>query len=511
MKVKKKYRDVLLSILGLLLVCMYPCIYMYVSNIGETHIDLIYAPLFVFFIISIAVYLIGLLLFKNTFKAGIVSCAFMIFFINYNIIFNIICIVLSVIPTGYNMALLLILWCAILVILSIKKMDFELVNTVVIITFGALILINVCTAVPKFISMKECDGFVEVEQYAQKRDNTPDIYYIFLDEYGGSENLKYYYDFDNSKFLDNLTSKGFSISESTYNYEGILTKEIMPNILNLQYVTSIDGVQSNNIKYFKNPVLFRFVKDLGYNIDVINHQKILNTEGTNVLFESSPDCIFAGVDRDVDGYLIDNSFIREISSFIAFRTKKDEATISNTKFTKYKDELKLAVETLKQSAKHTGDGPTMTMCYLQIPHHPFVFDENGQPINDDSQAYNWHNKELYLNQLKYTNSLLEDCVDNILKDNPDSVIVIQSDHGARYPMFEMNSYRKSEYDAKAESEKMQNVLNCVYMGKDNSGIEIEGETALNTWRMILNDVFGTDYKKIYPEKRYVYKWRFKMK
>ena len=44
---------------------------------------------------------------------------------------------------------------------------------------------------------------------------------------------------------------------------------------------------------------------------------------------------------------------------------------------------------------------------------------------------------------------------------------------------------------------MQNVLNCVYY--QGNQYEIEGMTNINTWRYILNEIFGTDYELLEPK------------
>ena len=52
------------------------------------------------------------------------------------------------------------------------------------------------------------------------------------------------------------------------------------------------------------------------------------------------------------------------------------------------------------------------------------------------------------------------------------------------------------FDPAVENPYMQNTLNCVYYkGED---FPIEGEIGINSLRLILNQVFGTDYEMIEP-------------
>lgn len=497
-------------IVSVILVCFYPCIYMYVANIGETHFIKIITPFIVFLFFAMVVLFAAYKMCKNMYKTGVITSVFMLFFMNFNVLLDIFCMVLKSLAPKYIMIIIAVIWIVIMVVLSVMKFDYESINLVFTIVFAGLIVFNIISAVPKLISVKSASDFdeVEVKQYAQQVDDKSNVYYIFLDEYGGKENLKYYYDYDNSDFLNNLEQKGFSVSNTTYNYDGILTKEILPNILNLDFVTEAGGIQSNNIKYLDNPVLYRFMKDAGYKINIINHQHIIHDNGENILFTSSDESIYAGTDKDIDGYLMDNSILREVILSINKMSNKSKSG-SNKKFRGYSEDLKNAFESLKTCYQRAQDGATFTFCYIQAPHHPFVFDENGEAINDDSKAYEWGDKSYYLNQLKYVNKQIEEATENIIENDPGATIVIQSDHGARYPMFKMSKYKKSEYDAKLETEKMQNPLNCVYMGGKQS--EIEGLSSVNTWRKVLNDLYGTNYEYIYPEDKYIYKWRFDMK
>lgn len=499
-KKSEKQRLSLLQVLKILaaifLVCLYPCIFMYVSNLGETHIGKICIPLIAFLCVAFVVILINKLIFKNPDKAGVLTCLFMLFFVNFNFLTKILCSVIGSLSYKASCIIVLILGCIILAVFMIKKFDYEAINLIVVIVFGTLIVVNFLSAIPKFSDMGKVDGFVEVKEYAKKRDKKPNVYYVFLDEYGGSDNLKYYYDFDNKEFNDFLVDNKFSVSENTRNYEGMLTKELLPNMVNMEYVTKAGGLQNNNMKYMEDPVLFRFFKEMGYDINVINHMNFIKNKDVKTLFESTDECVEnAGVGSDdIDNLLISNSAISTIFMCMGAKSSTYDA---------YRDDLKNMFSAFKDCYKETGKDSTFTFAYLQVPHAPFVFDENGNNV-DDSKVNSFTEKELYINFMKYVNKQIEEFITNVRVNDPDSVIVIQSDHGSRYAMFRMKDYKKSDYDAELETEKMQNALNCVYIGGED--FNIEGLTAVNTWRRVLNHVFGTNYEDISTEE-YIYKWK----
>ena len=107
---------------------------------------------------------------------------------------------------------------------------------------------------------------------------------------------------------------------------------------------------------------------------------------------------------------------------------------------------------------------------------------------------NWKDKSIYLNQYKYITKCMERIVEDIQKNDPDSFIILMSDHGARYPHWQVDHYGAKAYDASVETLYMQNILNCVYYKGEK--LDIEGMTSINTWRTVLNTYFGTDYEML---------------
>lgn len=87
---------------------------------------------------------------------------------------------------------------------------------------------------------------------------------MIFDEYGGSENLKHFYGFDNEEFLTALEERGFSVSRTSKNTESPWTVTLVPNMLNMDYVTS-DAVPINSRKeWMEEPALYRLFWENGY-------------------------------------------------------------------------------------------------------------------------------------------------------------------------------------------------------------------------------------------------------
>ena len=140
--------------------------------------------------------------------------------------------------------------------------------------------------------------------------------------------------------------------------------------------------------------------------------------------------------------------------------------------------------------------PTLTIGYIQSPHDPIMSREDGSAL-PENQWHNWKGKQLYIGQLKYISQTIENVIQNIKESVPDALVIIQSDHGSRYPYWMVEDFDAEAYDEQEENFYMQNILNCVYYKGET--IDIEGENGINTLRRTLNYVFGTDYEMLDSE------------
>lgn len=131
--------------------------------------------------------------------------------------------------------------------------------------------------------------------------------------------------------------------------------------------------------------------------------------------------------------------------------------------------------------KETFEPNTSTayFTYLMVPHRPHVFTENGEltPMQD---RWNIQDPNAYLGQFIYTTSVILEMMESITTNDPDAVIVLQSDHGSR------NLYNKEGENAIHPQDK-RNFLNAVYFRGEL--LDVDGMTGLNTIRTVLTKLF----------------------
>ncbi|MEI9807340.1 MAG: hypothetical protein WDO16_05335 [Bacteroidota bacterium] len=96
----------------------------------------------------------------------------------------------------------------------------------------------------------------------------PDIYFILLDQYAGHTALKEVFNFDNTRFENELNRRGFHIANnSSSNYN--LTPFSMASALNMEYLSPEMGVKKHlNVGYsyqmIRNSQVVKFLTACGY-------------------------------------------------------------------------------------------------------------------------------------------------------------------------------------------------------------------------------------------------------
>ena len=141
-------------------------------------------------------------------------------------------------------------------------------------------------------------------------------------------------------------------------------------------------------------------------------------------------------------------------------------------------------------------GPKFIFAHIIAPHPPFIFDQYGPVSPDemyvlqDGDKY-WGSREEYIKkyvgQLSYINDQVIQTIDGILEKsvNP-PIIIIQADHGPG-AYLDFNSVTNSCLQERFS------VLNAYYLPQGKVDQISENVTPVNTFRIILNSYFGTDF------------------
>lgn len=319
-------------------------------------------------------------------------------------------------------------------------------------------------------------------------NNKPDIYYIILDAYGRADVLYYYYQFDNSDFIDFLYEKSFVVPDNSYaNYP--VTSLSVPSTLNFDYVQNfLTGNEKAQLPWIIKP-FFRinkaklFLENSGYtSISIASNWEGSNNPHTNIYY--TPQILFL---NEFDAFVIAKTSLRifkPLISTIAFINSYDS----------HRQLILYNFDTLEKISEMPE--PTFTVAHIIAPHTPFVFDQSGNyvepgyPFSFMDETYipltTVEYRNGYINQLKFINHKLENLIDTILANSDiPPIIILQADHGPR------RVTDSSSFDNKCQKERFA-IFTAYYLpGMEQNRIS-DNITPVNLFRIIFNEYFSTE-------------------
>ncbi len=333
----------------------------------------------------------------------------------------------------------------------------------------------------------------------------PDIYYFILDRYAGQKSLSEEYNFDNSTLLSYLESKGFYVaSSSTTNYPKTFLS--LASSLNMEYMDFLtdktnggaSGDESIVTPYIRNSKVLEFLKKRGYSVINVGSwwepTRINPSADVNIFL---PKKGYFNSDEFTTGYL-NITAVSPIFQYI-FHDPMDVSLDpqNNIHRSTALYEFK-AFDKIPQMK-----GPKFVFTHILLPHDPFVFDKNCNPISEKI-VNTMHHQENYKNQILCTNSMIKDTIGKVLKNSKNPpVIILQADEGP-FPMNVPLPPHQSWGTAETASlrEKFP-ILNAYYFpGKKTTSL-YQTITPVNTFRILFNEYFHEDYPLL-EDRNYIF-------
>lgn len=328
----------------------------------------------------------------------------------------------------------------------------------------------------------------------------PDIYYIILDGYLRTDYLKGYFDYDNAGFSSDLEQRGFYILQSSRsNY--LNTNYSLNTALNLVYFHQYPRRIFNKSKYnLHTSYLHDFLHRNGY-------QTVVFDSGSRDTNEQPADIFLSLEDISDD----DKSALNKFEQFFLMTTlarllftnqtqiyAPDQPTdlITDT----VNQELSLRRERISYAFDHLPDYASMEGNYflfshIYLPHIPFLYGPGGDELryHSDQNLY-WYEvpqedyAEYYGYQIDYLNTAILKTVDDILAGSHRPVVIIlQADHGDEL-------YLDRDHPTTEGIEVRSAILNAIYFSDGEYDDLYPSMTPVNTFRVILNHWFGTQYE-----------------
>lgn len=456
-EMSEKVKSSLTSLLLMVCVAEYPIIFMYCQNVTETEISEIASLLLVFPAISLGIWALCILFLKTIYKSTLVAFVLVGIASNYMLIQKVFTYI------GKNLkywhVLPIVCFAVIHVIYFIvkktKEENLENIIRIILLVLAGLLAINYFPAIPRIIEKaQQADDVQNTSDLADFQEG-PNVYWMIFDECASFATIEQYYGYSDKSIYNFLVDSGFTISDTSRNESGN-TVAVLTNCINLDYIVNSDMDATQMSEYRTDPLLTRILTEEGYTIKGIGDTEWLGIPSVNYGGGSGA--------QTVEGFGIRQLILQNtiIGPFVEY-----DGTQS----------AKLVIESLeymKEASNITPGCSQFNIMYLNSPHQPFLFDENGDSVQA-ANYNNWDDDKYYLGQYIFIMKEIKAVVENILTNDPGCVIIIESDHGPRF---------KEEMPF----EDKINILNAVYfMGEDIS--EIDGKSGVNTLRTILSRLF----------------------
>ena len=289
--------------------------------------------------------------------------------------------------------------------------------------------------------------------------------------------------------------------------------------LNMDYLNDFEGWEEstrNDLRVFDGLIQYSKVREemsrLGY--EMIAFETGYNP--TNIhdadIFLSVEDVIHASDRIVLNVNEFEDLLIKSTFAGILYNPTIIERFFSNIiiedPYSRHRNRIRFTFSKLAEVPARQGH--YFIFAHIIIPHPPFVFDENGAPINPDdaftlADASNYSGGrdeyiQRYRQQLIYLNSLLKDTVNQILASSePDPIIILQADHGPG-AFLETNSMADSNL-----TERLA-IFNAYYLPSTRQDALYPSITPVNSFRLILNEYFGFPFHLL-EDKSYFATWR----
>jgi hypothetical protein len=326
----------------------------------------------------------------------------------------------------------------------------------------------------------------------------PNIIYIVPDRYAGVDQLKKYFNYDNSNFLNALEDRGFVIgkhSRSNYprSYASILST------LNSSYIIESSDKKKKRdlaIPATTNSYAYRNLYELGYKLYNLNNwwegTRYITNEEYNFFSEyieltQSPlrDYInlrtpYGSIVRELSEVLL-----QKPSNFLVHRSLECDILINQFK--------KLSDFTQDK------DSGLFVYAHILVPHPPYLLNANGDcnplPMRNTGPDLE-SNKDRYIEYLKFFNDQILSIFDVMLKTNKNFIFVIQSDEGP-YPCSYMNPCNDN-WDLKTAN------INAFYSSNKLGINENDLKTPINNFNYIYKYLLDSDVQTL---EHVVYKYK----
>lgn len=478
------------------LFAIYPIFFLFSYNIEQISLSEIFIPSAIVLGFTLLLLLLSGLIFRDDKKAAIIVSIFLILFFSYGHIYDLIMHWhIGSFRIGKHRYLLLN-WGMLFISAAYFIMKtgnnlhtFTKILDIVALSLVVISIIN--TGMYEFKTKKtwqdnskSMGGSEVTATVLGNASALRNIYYIILDGYASSGTLKEVYDYDNQNFINYLIAKGFYVaSKSRSNYA--MTSLSLASSLNMKYVnylTNMLGIGSKD-----QTIVYQMTRDS----EVMN---FLKSKGYMFVHFGSG---WGPTDRNRYSDLDFHGNISNEFQMILIQTTMLIAFERYFGFIRNPARNKVLFTFSKLSEVYKIKRPIFVFAHINSPHPPYYFGANGEPVPEAKlkmSGHVWADKKNYLNQLIFINKKVEMLIDEILlRSEFPPIIILQADHGTSSTLYKADSGEEWEHPTENMIRERMTIFNAYYLPSGGNELLYNSITPVNTFRLIFDFYFGTNY------------------
>lgn len=311
----------------------------------------------------------------------------------------------------------------------------------------------------------------------------PDMYYIIPDSYPRADELKATFGYDNTPFLEALQSRGFHVVEDAHsNYPK--TQMSLASSMNFEYL------DPEHLKEQWNKALPDFVAQIWDN-------KVMDfLAGYGYEFPTFSSGV-AATEINTGRFVKPDTFLLTELQHVYMSMTPLRSPVERLFRSSEANRVLFVLDELGKIRR--GNKPMFVFAHMMAPHMPHNFDAHGNPRTETPPYY-----EGFRDAVICMNERFLTLVDRILERQPNSVIIIQGDHGCRSDWQSTAGTALIPWKGTKE-EYVRNytaILNTVYFPDGDYSAFYPGITPVNTFRIVFNKYFGAKLDLL-PDKTYL--------
>jgi len=474
-------------------IIIYPFLIAYAENIKGLILPEVSLPLSVSFFLTLMLFLLAKIVFRDWYKAGIAAAIIIIVIENYILGFDFVRkTVLDQFIKGKHKFGFLVVTTGLLIFLYFlrkSKQRFRLSASILNVFSVILISLPVVQIAVYEISNKSptinAVTLPKLEKNGHPQTGElPDIYYFILDRYGQNKTISSNYGYDNSVFIKSLEKKGFHIvSDSWSNYTTSALS--LASSLNMSYLDNLaqnPGINSADekilLKLIENNLVVKFLKSMGYKY--IHVGSWWNATAKNKY-----------ADRNIKGALALSELSQVIYSRTIFYpiTVKLKVPLLDGRYAQF---IRIPSQFSEIANIPKMKEPTFIFAHFLIPHPPYVFDKDGNFITEEEENKR-SERDNYIGQLEYANKKILELVNTLLTSAKDNkpIIVIQGDEGP-YPGEYLKNSLKYDWKKAGDDiiQQKMGILNAIYFPDSRYESFSPVTSPVNSFRIVFNTWFN---------------------